>query len=391
MINIGKLMLESLTLNVLTLNIWGIWFSRDQNLRLRALCATFETRKEDILCLQEVWQASDRAFVVEQARKQGYIFSAYFAARGVGSGLLILSIFPIIETQFKQFDVRGRADRIYYGDYVAGKGIGLARVKTPAGIVDVYNTHTIAQYQSDEKDEFRAHRRTQHYEISQFIAAHTTANPVILAGDFNMRPDQPNYQLITTLANLTDCYALLHPDDAGITLASDNPYHAHNLDLRLDYIFVRAGTSQSISPKMAEITLKYVPYTGRGIAYSDHYGVTVTLEIAPKAREAQTEVVDENAIAHVYEDFRQTLVAELQHISRRHYDAQARYQLSWRVLIGVVVLGRVVGKKPGMLMFIGALLHLLIRRRLAQVDVPQEIDGLKSFLSSLEKQKARSE
>ena len=384
-------MLESLTLNILTLNIWGIWFSRDQNLRLRALCATFEHRKEDILCLQEVWQASDRAFVVEEARKQGYIYSAYFASRGVGSGLLVLSIFPIIETQFKQFEVRGRADRVYYGDYIAGKGIGLARIRTPAGIVDVYNTHTIAQYQPDEKDEFRAHRRTQHYEISQFIATHTIDNPVILTGDFNMRPDQPNHQLITTLANLTDCYALLHPNDAGITLASDNPYHANDPDQRLDYIFVRDGTSFAVMPKMAEITLQYVPYTGKRIAYSDHYGVTVTLEITPKTGTIKTKAVDENAIELVHADFRQALVTELQRLPHRQYDAKARYQMSVRVLIGAVLFGRVSGRRTRILLFIGALFHMLIRRRLAQVDVPQETDGLKYFLSSLENEKARSE
>lgn len=383
-------MSESFTLKVLTLNIWGITFSREQNLRVRALCAALEDREEDILCFQEVWQAQDRDLIVRQARKYGYIYAAYFAAKGVGSGLLVLSIFPIVETDFKQFALRGRVDRIYYGDYIAGKGIGLARIKTPIGMIDVYNTHTIAQYHPDKNDIFRAHRRTQHYEICHFINQHTENNPVILMGDFNMRPDQPNHLLITTLGNVTDCYQALYPDDPGITLASDNPFHANDPDLRLDYVFVRNGHAQTIRPRTAEITLKYIPYTGKQLAYSDHYGVAVTLQIIESSAQPETATENHTQIGKVYDALATTLEAGIQDALIRQANAERRYHLSILLTLAGVFAGRILGKRLGMFATACAVFYMLICRRIAHKDLPQEVEGLKQFSLCIEKQKARS-
>ncbi len=384
-------MSEPFILKVLTLNIWGITYSREQNLRVRALCAALEDREEDILCFQEVWQAQDRDLIVRQARNCGYIYAAYFAAKGVGSGLLVLSIFPIVETHFKQFALRGRADRIYYGDYIAGKGIGLACIKTPAGIIDVYNTHTIAQYHPDKDDIFRAHRRTQHYEISQFINQHTESNPVMLMGDFNMRPDQPNHQLITTLCTVTDCYQTLYPDDPGITLASDNPFHSNDPDLRLDYVFVRDGTTQTIRPREAEIILKYVPYTGRQLAYSDHYGVAVTLEMIESPTKPENATENNVQSGDVYNALSETLEAGVQDAIIRQTNAERRYHLSFGLILATFFAGQLFGKRLGMLATACALLYMLICRRIAHKDLPQEVEGLKQFLLCVEKQKARSQ
>lgn len=260
-------------LKILTLNTWGIMLTPHKKLRMRAIAAHLTESDYDVVALQEVWLRADRALL---ARTMPYAY--YFASARVGSGLLTLSRYPIIETQFQEFQLRGRADRAWRGDYIVGKGVGLARITTPDGEIDFYNTHPLAQYQYDESDEFRAHRRTQHYQIVQFINAHSTHNAAIICGDFNMRPDQPNYDMVRAIAELDDCFAELHPDDPGITLGKANPYHPNTPDQRLDYIFTRAGTEAAFKPIHAEVTLKYMPYTGKRIAYSDHFGVMATLE-----------------------------------------------------------------------------------------------------------------
>ena len=62
-----------------------------------------------------------------------------------------------------------------------------------------------AQY--NEPDEYEDHRLAQSFEMSQFIR-HTSeaCDMVIVAGDFNFRPDQLGYKVIRSNANLDDCW-----------------------------------------------------------------------------------------------------------------------------------------------------------------------------------------
>ncbi len=48
--------------------------------------------------------------------------------------------------RFHQFSVGGPPEAVWQGDWIAGKGIGLACLDTPQGRVHVYNTHTCANY-----------------------------------------------------------------------------------------------------------------------------------------------------------------------------------------------------------------------------------------------------
>lgn len=59
----------------------------------------------------------------------------------IGSGLAVFSRHPIIEVSCRRFSVNGKPQRIFHGDYLGGKAIGLCRIRHPAGTVDFYNTH----------------------------------------------------------------------------------------------------------------------------------------------------------------------------------------------------------------------------------------------------------
>ena len=48
--------------------------------------------------------------------------------------------------RFHQFSVGGPPEAVWQGDWIAGKGIGLACVDTPEGKVQLYDTHTCANY-----------------------------------------------------------------------------------------------------------------------------------------------------------------------------------------------------------------------------------------------------
>lgn len=268
-------------LSIMSLNLWGIpRISQDREPRLRAFADLLPSLQVDMIGLQEVWAEADQKFLIRQAHQAGLTFAHYYRSGVMGSGLLTLSRYPIQEVAFYAYRMRSRPELIMQGDFWAGKGIGLARIQTPSGIVDFYNTHAVAQYAPDYQDDLSATRAANMWDAIGFINAQSQLHPAVVVGDFNISPHQPTYPALLTLANLTDCYDCLHPDDPSITFSLDNPYNRNYREPeRIDYVFLRDGQTCSLIPQQAEITLKHqtdYPYK----PYSDHYAVQVRIEVA---------------------------------------------------------------------------------------------------------------
>ena len=133
-------------LKVASFNIWGLITSKDKSARISAITRYFtkNPRGLDILCLQELWVAEDYR-TVRAGLSLEFPHAHYFKSGVVGSGLAIFSKFPIEEAWWKGFTLAGKADRIFDGDWYAGKGIGAVRIKHPViGDIDVFNTHVRA-------------------------------------------------------------------------------------------------------------------------------------------------------------------------------------------------------------------------------------------------------
>lgn len=76
----------SLTLSVLTLNIWGIpIISKDKDVRVRHISEKLAQSDYDIISLQEVWSEYDYNKIRERISSQ-YPYSHYFYSGVVGSG-----------------------------------------------------------------------------------------------------------------------------------------------------------------------------------------------------------------------------------------------------------------------------------------------------------------
>jgi sphingomyelin phosphodiesterase 2 len=273
-----------LQLRVLTFNIWGLGFgiAKDRGLRVQAFTEALSNLNADVIGLQEVWIEADRRRIAFCAAEAGLEHSYYFRGGLVGSGLMILSRFPITETNFCQFTLKSRPERFWEGDFFAGKGIGMARLQTPHGPLDFYTLHPVAQYAPDDEDPYGAHRSAAMYEAARFINVNSAQDAVIVTGDFNVTPQQPGYTILKTLACLTDAYASLHPDEIGVTFSDSNYYNRmyqhYREPARLDYVCVRRSPIFDLHPQRAEIILKDMP-TYPGKPYSDHYGVMVDLQI----------------------------------------------------------------------------------------------------------------
>lgn len=249
---------------------------------MRAIGRAIAEMDVDVVGLQEVFYAKDRQLLVEAAARAGLTYSHYFHSGVMGSGLLTLSRYPIVQSSFKRFKLNGRPQDLVRVDYYAGKGVGRVRVATPAGPVDVYNSHLIAPYLEFGPDRFAAHRVAQAVETGRYMVEQSSDTAAVLVGDMNCYPDDAVYLTMVAAGNLFEAcndgqegcppaypdrngYATIHPPD------------------HYDYVFGRAGPKHRLMPKASRFVLGGAPQPNPDglLGYSDHYGVLAEFEMAP--------------------------------------------------------------------------------------------------------------
>lgn len=145
--------LES-SLRVATLNIWGLPdfinrapskildFYEDTNAKRSTRIKRIIDRLNDfdVVCFQEVWLRPDRNKIIKAAKEMGLKYTIYFhsgrslyylskilflnedfgdgtmeSGFGIGSGMLIVSRFPICHYAYKPFELCGKPQRIQHG------------------------------------------------------------------------------------------------------------------------------------------------------------------------------------------------------------------------------------------------------------------------------------
>ncbi|KAI9322714.1 Endonuclease/exonuclease/phosphatase [Dichotomocladium elegans] len=285
-------------LSVLTLNCWGLWLvSKKREFRLRAIADAISAQDAyDIVTLQELWVQKDFEYLKQQTR--GTLpYAKYFYSGAMGSGLAILSRFPIVATNYTQYTLAGRPLKIFHGDFYVGKGFALASVEHPdIGIVDVFTTHLHAGYGADDT-EYEGHRLSESWELAHSVRASAAqGRQVILTGDFNSLPTSQNHHLLERHALMTDAWHQAnknkvganddHTDEqrmiqaGGITCNSPlNSWAAKKkssnstaayLGDRLDYIFYKSTPVLQCLRSSVVMTERI---SGTALSYSDHFGV----------------------------------------------------------------------------------------------------------------------
>lgn len=257
-------------MRLLTLNTWGAPYAEGRVARFQAICDRLHVLQPDVIALQEVFTPKQREILLTQLSEQ-WPYHHHFASGILGSGLMTFSRYPIVDVAFLKFRLGGKPERLKQGDFYAGKGIGLTRIKTPDAIFDVYNCHTHAQYEPEHGNEYAVYTDSNLYEAARFINARSSDRPAILCGDLNARPDQSGYRLITQLGQLTDAYLGLHGEHPT-TFSAANPYVSHDNQC-LDYVLLRHAKANDITLTMTK------HFIGDYLAYSDHYALMA--EIVP--------------------------------------------------------------------------------------------------------------
>lgn len=105
--------------------------------------------------------------MVQTYRSYEYIITPLNSG-ALGSGLAILSKYPIISTAYHRYALNGKPLKFLHGDYYVGKGCGTALVNHPQlGLLEVFNTHLHAGY--GPKDQYKAHRATECWQLANLL------------------------------------------------------------------------------------------------------------------------------------------------------------------------------------------------------------------------------
>ncbi|GAB0092385.1 Putative neutral sphingomyelinase [Sergentomyia squamirostris] len=278
-----------LSLSVISLNIWGIPFvSKDREVRIQRIADELASGKYDLVSLQEVWSEAD--YQLLKSRTEAVLpYTHYFYSGVVGSGLCVLSKYPIVSAFFHAWSVNGYVHRIQHGDWFGGKGVGFCQISIDGGsIINLYTAHLHAEY-NRMCDDYIAHRVIQAFDTAQFIQqTRNEAVLQILAGDLNTEPGDLAYRLLLSSSELRDSYQTTAQH--GTNEIARNPYTCQESKLnapdgkRIDYILYRVGKGSRVN----RVEYQVLAPTE---CFSDHEAVHAKLDInIPKlSRESSLE------------------------------------------------------------------------------------------------------
>ncbi|CAD6890081.1 unnamed protein product [Tilletia controversa] len=251
------------SLRVLTLNVWGLkYVSKLRTIRLRAIAdrlgsvpATplpagfkasssssngpdqtnaYDTEEDDgrdhaaeeeqaaedddedaydVIALQEIWVESEDWRYMRSRCAERYPYAKFFYTAAVGSGLAIMSRFPIVSTHTQAYLLNGVPMYVSHGDWIAGKAFGSVTISHPRlGLVDIYNTHTMAAGGEDGPEFTRAHRVAQAWELATKVRdSAERGRHAIVMGDINSTPPSLTIAVLRDVGGLQDAFLASHP------------------------------------------------------------------------------------------------------------------------------------------------------------------------------------
>ncbi|KAG0057511.1 hypothetical protein BGZ83_009150 [Gryganskiella cystojenkinii] len=289
------------------------FISKDREDRMGAIGRYIadSARGYDIVGLQEVWVYDDYLRIKELVRDT-LPYSKHWHSGVLGSGLVILSKFPIVHTMMRRFALNGDPYKFSHGDWYVGKCCVSATVVHPTcGEIEVFNTHLHAGYDPvGTPDSYLGCRIGEAWEMASLVKAATTQGRHVLSlGDYNSAPNSLVIQLLTKQGGVTDSWKRLHPEpnpvpsgltpEEGVTIMGvtcDTPLNTWSnhswlnyltndpIGERLDYIFYRetpelvcTSVEVAVREQISGIGTKGSPVKN----YSDHFGVHATFAIQP--------------------------------------------------------------------------------------------------------------
>ena len=225
---------ETRRLRVITLNCWGLKFlskHRRQRLSQIGIELASSSRSPDIVGLQECWTQEDY-HAIRDHTKDILPHGKFYFGGIFGTGLAILSRYPIVRSSMYTYPLNGRPTAFFRGDWFVGKGVACATIQLPwqgqgvaknlnGNLVEVFCTHLHAPYEREPNDSYLCHRTAQAWEIAKLMDTAAARSSLVLGlGDFNMRAASLAHRLVEAHAPVVDVWKILRPD-SSIAAAED--------------------------------------------------------------------------------------------------------------------------------------------------------------------------
>lgn len=252
----------------------------------------------DVICLQEVFSTmnSRRSQIISSAASKGFLYSTHAPAPGffrpqvIDGGLLILSRFPIEESDFLGF---GNG---LFPDLMSYKGILHAKIQIGSKSLHSFTIHSQATYPSSSQDTLNLYKEARKEQLKTsvaFIKSKTQSNndSFFIAGDFNIDAFSDEYSsILEALQELEviDIIRSVHGKSFstyGVRLPSGEPEETvlshrneNTRDVAIDYIFLSKRGDPAVFAECTNVEPFYIsnhPFT----RISDHYGVQTTISI----------------------------------------------------------------------------------------------------------------
>lgn len=284
------------SIRIATANLWGVsvlgfdW-ADDIDERFAAMAERLASNQPmlDVVLIQEAWKdAARRALLEHEGVARSFPFRVDAVDQPGGSGLVILSRFPIETAHFERFRAQGRCIKFWEGDCISGKGILTVRLRVGDRSIWIGDTHLIACYSRSDDSETACgvadpngdDRWQQIVEARQTIESLVGNDPVILGGDFNLTRTSRYYPLMTGAA--IPAHPLVDrtvPSTSSPRRATDTPRGWTEpeekvlVPNRLDYLWTRPGTEvrwQARDNARPIFTEPVVLASGKSVALSDH-------------------------------------------------------------------------------------------------------------------------
>ncbi len=274
---------EPVTLKLVTYNIANAYlFTFNRPERMRGIAKKLIELDPDVVALQEAFIANNRELLYDELADSRLRHHVRFPSATLGNGLLVLSAFPIEEAYFFRYTRAGKWWKVWEGDWWAGKGVGLARLRLPGGgWVDFYNTHAQAPRRNNPYNlEVRA---DQMRELAEFVnASRCGAAPAFVAGDFNTTPENDDYKSLVAGADLARVMSM--PSRIDHVFAVKSPRYRFEV---LDTVKIsgRVQGSQAavflVKPPDRKEFRKMLFGPAEETPLSDHPGYMTTVRVVP--------------------------------------------------------------------------------------------------------------
>jgi len=264
-------------IKVLTYNVFGVFVAPNRGARMAKIGAEVAKLDPEVIGFQEAFNRKQRARILSDLEKSGWGKPYEFYRKNwYGPGAWIVSKYPFEQTEGLTYPVNGTP---LDSDYYAQKGVAYARIKTPFGPLDFFDTHMIARYSNVydrrgrlvEDDWSKTDRLLQAEYMARAAALSRGLRSLVAVGDFNSPPVLLEYRLFKALSGLNNVADELPIDRCP---ASEEDCI---LEQRIDHIFYRnyaAGQGFFLKPVRLELVLNEKVSTSMGqINLSDHNGL----------------------------------------------------------------------------------------------------------------------